>query len=93
MVQTNSPFVQGEGLMEMPFKDGLLCTANPTERLGYTLLDAAGSGSSAAFSIVTEGNVSVGDTRYYQFWFRDGGGLSVCGLNSNLTSGLRINWQ
>jgi len=46
-----------------------------------------------AYSIVTEGGVSPGDTRYYQSWFRDGGGLSVCGLNSNLTNGLQVDWQ
>ena len=86
-------FVQGVNFITVPFKDGILCMGNPTERLGQVLLDMTGSATSMGIDIATEGNVSAGDTRYYQFWFRDGNGLSVCGENSNLTNGYTIMWQ
>ena len=86
----NGVFLQGGSLVSNPFNDGILCVGNPTERLEFTTLDATGSVSSTA-SIVTEGNVSVGQTRYYQFWFRDG--MGPCATGSNQTNGYEIVWQ
>ena len=54
---------------------------------------SSASCASAGISIVTEGNVLPGQTRYYQFWFRDGNGIGACGFASNLTNGLEVNWQ
>jgi plastocyanin len=85
-------FLQGTVEIAVPFKDGLLCVGSPTERLEVVFLDAAGAGKSAQ-SVVTTGAVAAGQTRTYQFWFRDGGGLSVCGAGSNFSNALNIVWQ
>ncbi len=83
--------VQGEATTNAPFKDGVLCMGNPTERIEVVFTDADGYAETAS-NISLEGSVLPFQTRYYQLWYRDPA-LSTCGTGSNFTQGLEVSWQ
>lgn len=83
--------IQGATRIATPFRGGILCTGSPTERVEVLTLDAAGAASTTS-SLVTEGNVSVGQTRHYQVWYRDPAS-GACLAGSNLSSGVSVVWR
>lgn len=86
-----SMLVQGSSATSVAFKDGILCMGNPTERIEVMFLNGYGEAATSS-SIANEGDVLPGQTRYYQHWYRDPGGVSPCGTGSNFTNGIQINW-
>ena len=72
------------------FGDGLRCAGGSVVRLETVFLDGSGTGSSSV-NVASKGGVASGDTRYYQFWYRDPAG-SACGALFNLTNGLELTW-
>jgi hypothetical protein len=80
----------GQGLS--PVANGVLCVGAPLFRLGATPTSALGD-SSWAFNVAsppqTSGQISVGDTVYFQAWYRD---PAAGGANSNFSNGLQTVW-
>jgi len=83
-------FLQGLSSVALPFKDGVLCAGNPTERLEVIFLETDGSGSSIS-DLPLAGQVTSGQTVHYQFWYRDPV-ISVCGTGSNFSSAFTVEW-
>jgi hypothetical protein len=84
--------LQGATRIAVPFKDGILCTGNPTQRMEVIFLDSSGAAASVE-SVVTNGNVSPGQTRYYQAWYRDPFDIAPCDGRSNLSQALEVVWN
>lgn len=83
-------FLQGLTLTELPFKDGVLCAGNPTDRLEYALISVEGHASSK-LDLPSVGSVLPGHTVVYQLWYRDPA-LSPCGSGSNLSNAFAVEW-
>ena len=87
--QANGMLAGGAGV---PFGDGLRCIgAGGVVRIQVRFAGASGSTSSTV-SIVTQGAVVAGDTRYYQWWYRDPAG-SCTGQTFNFSNGWQVDWQ
>jgi hypothetical protein len=90
-------FFQGDNAVNSgngnPFGDGLRCAGGNVVRLEVQFANAANSfQTETTISVSTKGGVSVGQTRRYQYWYRDAGS-SPCGSLFNLSSGYELVWQ
>ena len=88
--QGNNAVNSGNG---NPFGDGLRCTGGSVRRLQVRFANSGnGFTTQTSISIATSGNVSAGQTKRYQYWYRDSG-TSPCGSLFNLTNGHELVWQ
>lgn len=88
-------FFQGDNSINggtgIPFGDGLRCCGGNVVRLQVVVPDANGNAATSV-NISAGGGVSAGDTRCYQYWYRDPSG-SPCGAGFNLSNANQIDWQ
>ena len=88
--QGNNAVNSGDG---NPFGDGLRCAGGSVVRLEVLFANASnGFQTETTISVATKGGVSVGQTKRYQYWYRDSGS-SPCGSLFNLSSGYELVWQ
>lgn len=73
------------------FGDGLLCAGGSVNLLQLLPTNSTGDASTSV-NIHSLDSSNAGDTRYYQFWFRDPSG-SPCGANFNTSGALRVTWS
>ena len=74
--------------------DGLQCAGGQLKRLGVRFSDGTGYSDTSAWTTpisVRAGNVSAGDTKYYQLWYRNPLN-SPCGSEFNASNGYMITW-
>lgn len=81
---------QANGGAGMVLGDGLLCASGVIDRLEIVFTDGAGAATSS-IHIPTESGVGAGETRFYQYWFRDPD-LGPCASGFNLTDALSATW-
>jgi hypothetical protein len=74
------------------FGDGLRCCGGSVIRLEVVVPNGAGDAQTSV-PIAADGGVMPGDTRCYQYWYRNPGGGSPCGAGFNLTNGYEITWS
>jgi hypothetical protein len=74
------------------FGDGLLCASGMITRLQIVPTDAAGAAHSSV-AIAAKDGAQGGQTRYYQYWYRDTSGSAPCGSGFNTSQAISIAWQ
>ena len=70
--------------------DGLRCAGLNVIRLETVVPDTNGDAATSV-DIASMGSVGVGETKYYQYWYRDPLS-STCGALFNLTNGYQVTW-
>ena len=71
--------------------DGLSCAGGALKRLQLRFADPTGSSFTTIGISAKAGNISAGDTKFYQIWYRDPAG-SPCGYEFNASNGYAIFW-
>jgi len=89
--QGNDPvwFGPPQTMVGAPFGDGMRCVGGGVVRLEVRYSD--GGVSRTTTSIASRGEVSPGEIKYYQCFYRDVNG-SPCGSLFNLSNGYQIKW-
>ena len=87
--QGNNAVNSGNG---NPFGDGLRCAGGSVRRLEVRFANNANNFTTATtISVGASGAVSAGQTKRYQYWYRDAG-TSPCNSLFNLSNGYEITW-
>ncbi|MCA8979383.1 MAG: hypothetical protein H6831_05675 [Planctomycetes bacterium] len=86
-----SVLVTGTLMDPLSFHDGLLCIGPPYRRLATLTADVDGCFDTSVVLSALSG-AQVGDTKYYQLWYADDA-LSTCGLGSNFTNAVQLDWM
>jgi len=87
--QGNNAVNSGNG---NPFGDGLRCAGGNVVRLEVRFANSGnGFTTASTISVSTKGGVSAGQTKRYQYWYRDSG-TSPCSSLFNLTNGYELTW-
>lgn len=76
----------GSGII---FGDGLRCAGGNVVRLGVVIADGTGLATSNPGA---GGGLVAGDTKRYQYWYRNPAGGGACGAAFNLSNGFEIVW-
>ena len=74
--------------------DGLQCAGGQLKRLGVRFSDATGYSDTSGYPqpiSVKAGNITAGDTKYYQCWYRNPNG-SPCATDFNASNGYAVTW-
>ena len=74
--------------------DGLQCAGGGLVRLGVVFSDMTGYSDTSGYSDTISakvGNIVAGDTKYYQYWYRNPTG-SLCGSDFNASNGYAVTW-
>ena len=86
--QGNNAVNSGLGVQ---FGDGLRCAGGGVIRLQVRFSDPNGS-SSTTTNLISAGNITPGDTKRYQIWYRDPA-TSPCGTMFNLSNGIELTFS
>ena len=87
--QGNNAVNSGNG---NPFGDGLRCAGGGVRRLEVRFSNSGnGFTTQTTVSVSTDGAVGAGQTKRYQYWYRDSG-TSPCSSLFNLSNGYEISW-
>ena len=78
--------LSGQGLT---LGDGIRCCGGNLVRLGTVFPD--GNGTATFNNVASNGGVSAGETKCYQYWYRDPNG-GPCGFGFNLTNAYDVIW-
>ena len=86
--QGTNAVASGQGF---PFGDGLRCAGGAVVRLQVAFGDVFGDVHSS-IDIAAASGAAPGDTRYYQWWYRDPV-VSPCGTGFNLSQAFEVVWE